>query len=282
MSTDTASRDGSVPENGITFTRRARSWRIAVLLGTLAIAVGWAILTTPIPQDLNYHNFADKRPVLSIPNFADVASNAAFAIVGLLAVVWLARNGRPPGLAGVFARTAFAVFFAGVFLTAFGSGYYHLNPSNQRLLWDRLPMTIGFMSLFAIVIAERIGTSTGIRLLIPLLLLGAVSAIYWYLGELHGHGDLRWYLLVQFYPIVAIPLLCLLFPPSYTRTTDLLLAVGLYIVAKAFEAADQAVFSLGNFVSGHTLKHLVSAAATLWLLRMFALRIPIQRSQPAA
>lgn len=44
---------------------------------------------------------------------------------------------------------ALAVLFAGVLLTSAGSTWYHLAPTNDSLVWDRLPMTLGFMGLFA-------------------------------------------------------------------------------------------------------------------------------------
>ena len=42
-------------------------------------------------------------------------------------------------------------------MVAIGSSYYHWKPSNSRLVWDRLPMTVGFMSLVAVVISETLG-----------------------------------------------------------------------------------------------------------------------------
>jgi hypothetical protein len=38
------------------------------------------------------------------------------------------------------------VLFAGVTLSSLGSSYFHLAPDNARLMWDRLPMTIAFIS----------------------------------------------------------------------------------------------------------------------------------------
>lgn len=44
----------------------------------------------------------------------------------------------------------------------------------------------------------------------------------------HDFADQRLYGLVQAYPLLAVPLLILLFPASYTRTIDLP-AVGVFI-----------------------------------------------------
>ena len=63
----------------------------------------------------------------------------------------------------------YLTLFEGVALTALGSGYYHLAPDNARLVWDRLPMTIGFMGLLAAVLAERVSVPVARRLFVPLL-----------------------------------------------------------------------------------------------------------------
>jgi hypothetical protein len=234
-------------------------------------------LASPIPQAVAYHQFADARTLWGLRNFGNVVSNAPFALVGLLALGTLAYWVRrpAPGVQTRFELVAFALFFVGVFLTAFGSGYYHLEPSNPRLFWDRLPMTIGFMSLLAITIGERIDRRAGAWLLAPLLLAGAASVVLWQRSEQAGHGDLRFYLLVQFAPLVTIPLMLWLFPAKYTRTGDLLVALGFYALAKVLEVADQRVYSAGHLVSGHTLKHLSAALATYWLFRMLRLRRPL-------
>ena len=43
--------------------------------------------------------------------------------------------------------------------------------------------------------------------------------------------------------------------------------LGLYAAAKVMEIADQSVFDTLGFTSGHTIKHLLAAAAALCLLR---------------
>jgi hypothetical protein len=56
-------------------SRRAGLW---VLIGfTLAVAAA-AVLAPRIPQSQSYHDFADHRALLGIPNFGDVASNLLF------------------------------------------------------------------------------------------------------------------------------------------------------------------------------------------------------------
>jgi len=244
----------------------------------LAALVAVAFLP-PIPQDPAYHTFADQRRFLGIPNTLNVLSNAPFVLVGALGWTFLLRQGRPQAdgpLSTPWERSVFGILFAGVGLTGFGSAYYHLAPGNVTLFWDRLPMTIVFMSLFALIIAERISLTAGRRLLPLLLLVGAGSVVYWLLGELKGAGDLRLYGLVQFFPLVAIPLMLLLFPSRYTRGADLVGALAWYALAKLFELLDAQVFAVGGVVSGHTLKHLASAVAMYWILRMVKTRQAIR------
>ena len=168
---------------------------------------------------------------------------------------------------------AVIVFYGGVALTCFGSSYYHLFPSNETLFWDRLPMTFGFMALFAMVIGERLSPSLGRRLLVPLVVSGVASVVYWHLSEKSGQGDLRPYVLVQFFPLVAVPLLLALLRPRYTHSADYFLVIGWYALAKVLEVLDRPIFeSSGQLVSGHSLKHLAAAMATYWLLLMLRRR----------
>jgi hypothetical protein len=149
---------------------------IALMLG---IAVGLSLLMLrlpPIPQWPSYHNFADHRTWLGIPNFGNVASNLAFAVVGIWGLTFLLRL-NPQTAAQYFVdpreRWPYTLAFFGMLLTAFGSAYYHLAPNNARLVWDRIPMTVVFGSLVAAVIAERISVQAGMRLLPFLLAIGA-------------------------------------------------------------------------------------------------------------
>jgi hypothetical protein len=228
--------------------------RRAVVLAVLIAAIAVVLVQPPIPQDPRYHELADRRALLGIPNALDVLSNLPFALVGL---VGLAATLRLP--AG-WLRWPYAAFFGGVLLTAFGSAYYHLAPGNARLVWDRLPMTLAFMGLLAAVVAERVSERLSRWLLVPLLAAGAFSVLYWYRGELRGAGDLRPYALVQFGSLLLIVLLLLLYRGGPGGTAYLAAGLAVYGAAKALEWADAPIFELGRVVSGHTLKHLAAAA----------------------
>jgi len=257
-----------------------RTWRFAVLAGILLIAALILIFLPAIPQVAAYHNFADQRALLGIPNCLNVISNFPFLLVGVWGLLVLMRRRKSGGADFVDPRERwpFLIFFADVALTASGSSYYHLHPANGSLVWVRLPMTVGFTALVAAVIAERISVKAGVRLLAPLLLAGVFSVFYWNLTESAGRGDLRPYAFVQFGSLLTIFLLIALCPARYTRGADFVIALGIYAVAKAFEAADRQIFSIGAVVSGHTLKHLAAAASAYWLLRMLRLRTQISRA----
>jgi hypothetical protein len=255
-----------------------RCSRLFAIAGITLAAIAGMLALPPIPQTQDYHRFADQRTFLGIPNFLNVASNAAFLLVGAMGLSFLWRR-RGSGVAGAFTERSeqwpYVFFFLGVTLTGLGSGYYHLVPDNARLVWDRAPMGVAFMSILAALITERVSVKAGRLSLSPLVAVGIGSVWYWQLTELGGRGDLRPYIFVQFYPMVAIPLIMLLFPSRYTRSADLFGAALIYGVAKAFEAADVQVFAVGQLVSGHTLKHLTAALATSLILRMLRNRHPL-------
>ena len=215
-----------------------------------------------------YHGFADTRSWLGIPNAGDVLSNIGFLLVGVYGAFVLIR-----GVATVARWESWGlwILFIGFGLVSAGSAYYHWAPDSDRLVWDRLPMTVAFTSLFALTIGERLSLRVGGLLLVPLLATGIASVLWWVHTD-----DLRFYGLVQFYPLCAIPLMLWLCPPTYTRGVDLIIAVGWYGVAKVFELTDAWCFSLGGLMSGHTLKHLAAALACFLIVRMVALRRPTE------
>jgi hypothetical protein len=246
---------------------------VLVVITVIVAVVGF--LLQPIPQPQSYHQFADQRALWGIPNFGDVVSNVGFAVAGVLGLVFLLRLSDAKGsqyFVGRYfedgrARWFYLILFSGVLLTAFGSSYYHLHPDNARLVWDRVPMTIVFMSLVAALIAERINLRAGLWLLPVLLLVGVGSVFQWYASELHGAGDLRLYASVQAYSVLFL-LLAMLFPARYTRGADLAVVAGFYVLAKLLETFDREIFGMLRVVSGHTLKHLAAALAGYWILRM--------------
>ena len=230
--------------------------RLVLILGISIISVIILFFVDPIKQDSNYHLFADNRSIAYVTNFYNVVSNLPFVIIGYLGITLLRSAGLPPGVTDL--KTAHYFFFFGVFLTGFGSAYYHLQPDNATLLWDRLPITILFMAFFCIVIGECISVVCALRLLLPLLALGVLSVFYWHFTEQQGQGDLRPYILVQFLPIVLIPLILWLYDGNQKGCNYVWSVLGMYLLAKVAESMDADIYQQLGFISGHSIKHLLA------------------------
>jgi hypothetical protein len=231
---------------------------LLVLIGLMAASLAGLLLVPAIPQDQAYHLFADQRTLFGIPNFWNVVSNIPFVVAGAI------------GLAQFRGDAATTVLFLGFLLTGFGSAYYHWDPNDGTLFWDRLPMTVSFAAIFALVVKERVGATAGAILLWPMLAIGVASLLLWVWTD-----DLRLYFWAQFFPAVAVVVLFALYPAKYTHGYYWIIAAALYALAKLFEFTDQAIYSFGNVVSGHTLKHLGAAAACFVVLRYFQIRRPL-------
>ena len=234
------------------------TWRRGTLI-LIPLAVTAGIFSMPaIPQDLGYHMFADTRPFLGIPNFGNVISNGAFLISGLLGLSFLFRD-RDTNM-----RLAWWAFFTGVLLVTLGSGYYHWQPADETLVWDRLTMTIAFSAATAAFIADYVKKQLEKPLLIFLLPVGMASVIYWHLTN-----DLRVYFVVQGTVFLTLLAVLALFVKSGPDRKYVLLALGCYVLAFLSEQTDARIFELTNgVVSGHTIKHLFAGLAPYWLYRM--------------
>ena len=224
-----------------------------MLVGLASIAAVLFFVVPPIVQFQWYHDFADQRSLLGIPNFWNVISNLPFLFIGGWGIWYLAAAGANDGLEDSNERRMYLFFFFTVALTGIGSAYYHLEPNNDRLVWDRLPLAMMFMALFTIIIGERLSRHAANPLFLPLVVLGAATVFYWHLTETWGRGDLRPFLLTQIYPAFAIAVILWLCPAVCTKTEKLYAAMAWYGGAKLYEFLDKPVYSFGQIVSGHTL-----------------------------
>jgi hypothetical protein len=231
-----------------------------------------ALLVPPMPQPLSYHAFADCRTFFGFVNFFNVVSNVPFLIGGVLGLrlIWSG------GVTFIDAREQlpYLVFFLGAVLTCFGSAYYHGAPDNARLVWDRLPMTLGFAGLVAATVTERVSPKLGRLSLWPLLLLGVFTVMYWYDSELRGAGNVIPYGAYQVWSVVVIVMLLLAYPAQrYTHGALLGWAAAWYGLAKVFETFDLQVYRLlGSTLSGHTIKHVLASFAVFAIVRQLRVR----------
>lgn len=254
--------------------KRLGIWLMGVLSITTCVALA---LQPPIAQPQSYHNFADTKTWFGIPHFWNVLSNVPFLIVGLLGLYKLYGN-KTIILSGT-SSLPYLVFFIGVSLVSLGSGYYHWFPSNETLVWDRLPMTIAFMALITIIVSEYVSLVWSKRLLFPLLALGVFSVFYWHYTEMLGRGDLRLYALVQFLPMLLIPVILLCFPGRYSRVSGYWYLLLGYVAAKLLEHFDVQVYDLIGFMGGHPPKHVAAAVGIYFLLYAYERRQPRSLSE---
>lgn len=242
--------------------------RLKIILAIIIAAIIVVFSMNPIAQEPAYHNFADQRRIFGMANFFNVLSNLPFVIVGIMGIRLVVLHQITGSLAKL--RSLYLTFFAGVFLTGFGSAYYHYQPGNQTLLWDRLPMTIAFMAMFCAIVGEYISTQLAQKIFVPLLIAGIASVVYWYVTELNGHGDLRAYVLVQFLPVLLIPLILWLFDSNMNNDKYIWGVIVAYALSKLMELFDARLYDMLGLLSGHSLKHLIAAFGTLifyWALR---------------
>jgi len=229
-----------------------------------------------IAQPAHYHEFADRSAPFGIPHAGDVFSNAGFALVALWG--WLTLRPRRACDQLRAGWPGYRLFLIGLFLTAFGSAFYHFAPDNARLIWDRLPIALACAGL---LVGVRGDTQAGLKTEIEAIVLGlfaVASVAWWAYTDSSGAGDLRPYLLLQGLPLILIPLWQAIHRAPRTDRIAFAAAMLLYVLAKVAEIFDHEIANALGFVSGHTLKHLIATMATaavVWgLTRRFAARSP--------
>jgi len=232
--------------------------QILLFVSVVAFAMVFLLLK-PFAQNAHYHSFANETSLFGIPNFANVVSNVGFILGGIL------------GLITCFKRTIFnpicLSLVAGIFLTGFGSGYYHYAPNNSTLMWDRIPMTIIFSSFFALILSVYFSEKTARIVWLLNLAIGIFSVCYWQYTESLGCGDLRLYALVQFLPMLLLFIILILNRETNRHLLKPLLNVLVwYVIAKLFEHFDSQIHEITHFVSGHPLKHIAASVATFYML----------------
>ncbi len=259
----------SLPLRRSRWPRLARAeWALLLAAATLlALAVGGP----PLHDSLHQHAFADQRTWVGLPCALDVLSNLPFAIAGLWGLVLLRRAhgagrtlGHPPQDA--VSRGLAALFFGGLICTAVGSALYHVRPDDDGLLWDRLGMVLPFAGLLGLAVHSRVSARAGLCAAGVVLAAGMAAVLWW-----ARSGQLLPWAVVQLGGMLVVLALSLLPRRTGTLAPHLGAVIALYGAAKLFEAADHAVFqATQQWLSGHSIKHLLAAAAAWPVLRALA------------
>ncbi|MBL78911.1 MAG: alkaline phytoceramidase [Nitrosomonadaceae bacterium] len=237
-----------------------------------------SIIMPPTAQETQYHQFVDQRSYFGIPNFLNVVSNIFIFLAGLIGFIFLLCSNKfliHKTFIHFSERWSYIILFLNVLVAGITSAYYHLEPDNARLMWDRIPIAIGIVTFLSITLMERISINFGLILLPILTIFGIGSVIYWYCGEQYGLGNLNYYIVIQFYSILAIAILGKYFSSIYTRSNDVYIVVILYAIAKLVEILDYEIYSLGQVISGHTVKHLIIGLAIFWITYSLYKRRPV-------
>lgn len=248
-------------------------------LAVMGLVAAAALFHGPVAQLPDYHHFADQTHTLGIPHAADVLSNIGFALVAFWG--WWRLGGVHAADRLGRAWPGYRLFLLGLLLTAFGSAWYHLDPNDASLIWDRLPIALAYAGLLAGAWSDTHGrNSAGLS---GYLAAFAVFSVVWWQGTgagwiagTAGVGDLRPYLLLQGAPFMLIPLWQWLHGSPRAERRAFGLALLLYALAKIAELHDHEIAHVLGWLTGHTLKHLLATAA----VSVIVLRL-VRRSSPA-
>ena len=243
----------------------AQTWALIGAAACLSAALRFYF--GALPQDPAYHLLADTRICGPIPRAGDVLTNLAILAAGVAGVVLWRRVH-----VAADERAAYALLVAGMLLTALGSAYYHWAPSDARLVWDRLPMTLVLAALFCLVLADRIDPGFARAAWWPLALAGVASVLWWAWSGRFGQDDLLPYVVVRAGTGLAIVWLLLRCRGRHSHAGWLAAAIALDIAMTVSEGLDHRIFAAtAGLVSGHNLKHLLAGALLacilMWLLQ---------------
>lgn len=249
-------------------------WLLAAFAGPSLLAASGLALNPHGHAHLYAHGhpFVDARTFWGIPNALDVLSNAPLSLAGLWGL--LALRGRVLPTA---TRRAAQVFFAGLLLTGLGSAVYHGAPDAAALVWDRLGMAVTFAGALALAVAERVSQPPVPTILWTTLLLALVSALLPL-----SHGNVLPWAVLQYGGVALIARWAVRAPADGAIGLRVGALIGWYVLAKALELGDAAVFhATGELISGHSLKHLAAALAAAPVLAALQ-RQPLRQNAAGA
>ena len=243
-------------------------WRLIALVIALHSALRLAF--GPLAQDPSYHLFADTRRCGPIPHAGDVLTNLFILAAGVAGLLLRRRVHIEHS-----ERAAYAMLVAGMLLTALGSMYYHWAPSDARLVWDRLPMTLVLGAVLALMLADRIAPVFAAVALWPATLLGIASILWWTWTRLLGADDLWLYMIVRVGTGMAIGFLLLLRRGRHSGGGWIWAALVIDLVLTLAERLDYEIYAVtGMRVSGHNVKHVLAGMLFGCALGWLAFRRP--------
>ncbi len=248
-------------------------YKYRILMG-ISVCLLIVFLFPRISQPLSYHNFSDQRNFLEIQNCLNVISNIAFIISGVFGLYkCLVIKAEQSTFITASEKNLYIAFFFNSILVGIGSAYYHLQPNNFSLMWDRLPMSTIIMIFLSIIFIERISKKLGLWLILPLIVIGITSVLYWEYSELINQGDLRFYIFAQAFPIALIVATLLLYKPVYSHTYLIYIALVFYVLGKIGELLDYQVYKATlHLISGHSIKHLLIALSIYYIAKYISSR----------
>ena len=202
--------------------------------------------------------------MMGVPRAMDALSNIFFLTFGGIGLVYhfLGRL----GYSNSAMRTSGLMFFLGFVLTGVGSAYYHLDPNDWGLAWDRMGMVVAFAGVLGMVAAHRVSVRAA-NLLLPVALIAGVLSVAWFAAT----DSITPYVIMQFGGIGVVAGVSWL--PKHGKGPNWAALIAAYALAKVLEMEDPQVFQLTQgMVSGHTLKHVFAALAALAVLLPLARR----------
>jgi hypothetical protein len=210
----------------------------------------------PLVQPADYHHFADTRLICGVHNGADVLSNLAILAAGLVNLHWCWRHRA----SGAVQMPSLLTVSLGFVMAAAGSAVYHLRPTDATLVWDRLPMTVIFAGVLAMLYTSVTGRRVLWLQLASLVAAAMLTALIW-----ARFGELWPYALLQFGGLAAV--VGFTISRKVANPSGWWALICSYGVAKLFEMFDASIWvATDHVLAGHSLKHIACGAAGVALL----------------
>jgi hypothetical protein len=228
-------------------------------LAALFVFIIMALFYGPISQPQEYHDFADDREILGVPNALDVMSNLAIIYPGVVGLAFIheSRNRTQVSEDEISIQIT---LFSGMILTFAGSVWFHLDPTDSTMLWDRLGMSVVIGSCISLLIHDMWDRNLAAKIHLPIIIASIVSVLWWPVFD-----DLRVYFIVKHHPFILFPIFLLCGRRIYDKVSGYYWGLSMFLLATIFEFADQQIFEITGIISGHTLKH-IAAGIGLWFL----------------